>query len=141
MHILYRDFLIFCSVPLSQPNRGNWIRAIAKFQSFDYAVQTFHICSRHFLSSDIKTNGKRKTVISGKVPSIFPDLAETDNFENDRVGDTIEVNTDVQSLSSLHQNETPYGNETWYFAENDFDLTDETNVPLLNQDPYDSNSE
>lgn len=37
-------------------------------------MQNYHVCSLHFLPSDIKTISKRKTVIPGKSPSIFPDL-------------------------------------------------------------------
>lgn len=117
-----------------------WIQAIETFQPFDYIVQTFHICSRHFLLSDIKTNGKRKTVISGRIPTIFPDpngSNETNNVENvraeenvdsqslyeqvenDPVEDTIEVDTNVPNLDSRLEN------ETWYYQQNEFDLIDE----------------
>lgn len=44
---------------------------IEKVQPFDYVVQTYHVCSLHFLPSDIKVSGKRKTITVGKVPTIF----------------------------------------------------------------------
>lgn len=59
------------SVPLAEPKRSKWIEAIEKIQPFDYVVQTYHICSLHFLSEDIGFRGKNKCILPGKVPSIF----------------------------------------------------------------------
>lgn len=34
-------------------------------------MQTYYVCSLHFSLNDIKISGKRKTVISGRFPTIF----------------------------------------------------------------------
>lgn len=63
---------IWCSVPFDEPHRSRWIEAIRTFQMFDNTVANYHVCSLHFLAEDINVSGKRKTIIPGKVPSIFP---------------------------------------------------------------------
>lgn len=136
--------MLICSVPLTQPNRDKWINAIEKFQPFDYVIQTFHVCSRHFLPSDIKTIGK-KTVISGRVPSIFTDsndFNETNNEDvHNDVNTNIELNTNIQTLDFQHSDAIPFENETWYFATDDFNLTDDTNLDLSDHNTYDTISE
>lgn len=75
------------SVPLKEPNRSKWINSIEKFQPFDYVVQTYHLCSLHFLQNDIVTKGKRKTIICGRVPTIFPNNPTDDINTNLQSGD------------------------------------------------------
>lgn len=58
-------------MPSIQPDRSRWIAAIEQHQPFDYYVHTYFICSKHFEPSDLMIRGKGKTVIKGKVPSIF----------------------------------------------------------------------
>lgn len=68
------SFLKF-SVPLSQPTRNQWIQAIEKHQEFNYHVQSFLVCSLHFKPTDLGIRGKGKSVIKGKIPSIFQNYA------------------------------------------------------------------
>lgn len=157
-NILHRCHLIFHSVPSNEPNKKKWIDAITQHQEFDYYVQTFHICNEHFLPTDIKTSGKRKTVISGIVPSIFPVLivdnihaaeiievtdlqthSESDSYIPDTI-EVLEVNTNEVTLDNLHDNGIPNENETWCFAENLFDVIDETNMQSIDNS-YDTNPE
>lgn len=158
-NILHRDHSIFHSVPSNEPNKKNWIDAITQHQEFDYYVQTFHVCDQHFLPTDIKTSGKRKTVIPGRVPSIFPVLivnnihaaeivevtdlqthSESDGYIQDTI-EVLEVNTNEITSDSLHYNAIPNENETWCFAENLFDGIDETNMQSIDHNSYDTNPE
>lgn len=70
-------------MPSFQPDRDLWIAAIEKYQPFDYHVQTYFICSLHFERSHIKVQARRKTVVPGKLPSIFPNNVATDNIRPD----------------------------------------------------------
>lgn len=61
----------FFSVPFDEPYRSLWINAIENIQQFDHSKSNYHVCSLHFLDEDLYVNGKRKTVIRGRIPSIF----------------------------------------------------------------------
>lgn len=65
------------------PNRSKWIEAIEKIQPFDYITQTYYLCQFHFLPEDIQMKGKRKFIISGRVPSIFPNSRNDEFNSND----------------------------------------------------------
>lgn len=96
----------YFSVPAFEPNRSRWIEAIEAFQSFDYVVQTFHVCSRHFLPSDIIVKGKRKTVKPGAVPSLFTNvnaekqmsIAQCIGGEIEPAGSSIDQDSALQSI-------------------------------------------
>lgn len=60
------------SVPKCEPNRSKWIDAIGNIQEFNNTIQTFHVCEVHFSPNDIEFKGKKKIIISGRVPTIFP---------------------------------------------------------------------
>ena len=124
----------FHSVPLNQPNRSKWIQAIELYQEFDYAIQTYHICSLHFLPTDIQKNGKRRTVISGKVPSIFTDINNS-NIINKNNNEEIICVEEVNTVENICFQETlGVGNENWLFAENEFEIfDDETSASTLDQ--------
>lgn len=132
-------------MPLSEPNRGKWISAIEQIQTFDYVVQTFHICSRHFLPCDIKTIGKRKTVISGRVPIIFTDSNDSNDTNNEdlhvEIRTNIELNSNIQTLNFQHSDAILLENETWHFGANDFNLTDDANLNSSDHNTIDTNSE
>lgn len=59
-------------MPFSQPARSQWINAIESHQQFDYHVQKYYICSLHFAPGNLNIHGKKKIVLKGRVPSIFP---------------------------------------------------------------------
>lgn len=75
-------------MPINEPNRNKWIQAIEEFQPFDYIVQTYHICSLHFSKDDIIIKGKKKTIIPGKVPSVFTHELNNNNDSNLNTADT-----------------------------------------------------
>lgn len=128
---------MFHSVPIGEPNRGRWIHAIESHQPFDYIVQTYHVCSRHFLSTDIRTTGKRKMVISGRVPSIFSNLSHSNGTNGVEV-EIVRAEENIQSAIS----QTPSNgiendvlvrfatdeHETWYFDDTDFDFFGENDT-------------
>lgn len=119
---------------MNQPIRDQWIKAIEQFQEFDYTVQSYHVCSLHFLPSDIDTNRKRNKVILGRVPSIFPDaddhdannLRENIDIENEEVPrivfDPNIFDSNVTHQSVPHQSDFPENNDsTTVFLEDDDD--------------------
>lgn len=95
-----KNNLKYFSVPTFQPNRGLWIEAIEKFQTFDYKVQTFHVCSEHFLPTDIVVRGKKKTVIPGRVPSLFANI-NNNNQENEQIERGINADSNNQPTQNL----------------------------------------
>lgn len=135
-------------------------------QPFDNIVQTFHICSLHFSLSDFKVNGKRKTVLPGRVPTIFSDSSVSNepidvhgtkfdvnvgdiiripgitNLQNDAIEnsfeETLELSVDTSAAGSLNETDnTP----TLYFADTDFDFADENNPQSSNLETENSCSE
>lgn len=64
------------------PNRSKWIEAIEKIQPFDYITQTYYVCRFHFLPKDIQKRGRKNFVISGRVPSIFPNSQSNENVNS-----------------------------------------------------------
>lgn len=92
-------------------------------------VQTYHVCSKHFLSCDIRVNGKRKTIVSGKVPSIFPSSKTSVSFENDsaktnhrKVDSATNSKNAVASQEIADDALNSDGDEIWYLAETEFDV-------------------
>lgn len=139
-------FLQFCSVPLSNPNRKLWIDAIEKNQPFDYIVSSYHVCSLHFSLSDIKISGKRKTIISGRFPTIFlpqnvaenvcasgsSRFEEAVNFQQPNVDDNISSEIDGSVLPSFEINSDIHADLQ---TSNDFNfLDDRENISVLEDD-------
>lgn len=103
-------------------------------------VQTYHVCSKHFLSCDIRVNGKRKTIVPGKVPSIFPSSKNSISFENDSAEinhKKDEANNSKNAVTSqeivddaLNSDE----DEIWYLAETEFDVNQHATLNMLSDD-------
>lgn len=89
----------FRSVPLKNPNRKLWIDAIENFQPFDYVIQNYYVCSLHFSSTDLKISGKRKTVISGRFPTIFPPQNTTECSGSRHFGEITEEASNLQTIN------------------------------------------
>lgn len=109
-------------MPSIQPERSKWIAAIENYQEFDYSVQNYYICSLHFEPSDITSHGKRRTVIKGKLPSIFPRSISTDNIHTG-------VDTELDSSSSCgletQNTETHELAPEWIFGELSLEFDDD----------------
>lgn len=82
-------------MPLNEPNRSHWIRAIEKYQVFDY-VPTYYVCSMHFRPEDIIKSGRVNRVVPGRVPSIFS-IENVQSIDSQSLG-TNEIDT-CQELS------------------------------------------
>lgn len=63
-------------------------------------MQTFHICSEHFLHTDIVVRGKKKSVIPGRVPSLFANI-NNNNQENEQIERGINADSNNQSTQNL----------------------------------------
>lgn len=71
-----------CSVPWKQPDRSKWIETIEQVQPFDYNVQTYYLCQLHFSPDDIVERGNKKSIVPGRLPTIFGiNNNNTDNTE------------------------------------------------------------
>lgn len=55
----------------SQNDRGKWIEAIEKHQSFDHYRKIFHVCIRHFHANDVNKKGEKIVLKPNVIPSIF----------------------------------------------------------------------
>lgn len=47
-----------------------------KHQCFEDGLASYPICEMHFDDDKILQNGKRKTLVKGSVPTIFPECVE-----------------------------------------------------------------
>lgn len=115
------------SVPLEQPIRNKWIKAIEQFQKFDHDDKSFNVCCLHFSSGDINVGKNKKSVIYGRVPTIFPDIHDTLNPSNQINNESEEV---TQNADSTRSNCEPFDENTFAmpFSETDFDMVDVTSV-------------
>lgn len=126
---------------MQEPLRSLWINSIKKFQPFDNSVSSFHVCSSHFLPTDIQISGRRKTIVYGKVPSIFP--KESQQNINHSTSDSCEseslnygVCIDEQSNRKDYEQEYLHEHET----NNQYQHNDEQNLSFLFIDENDSNN-
>lgn len=62
----------YCSLPNDNDLRLKWVDQIRRHQAFDVATSTYSICELHFKQTDVFVSGKRKLLIKGAVPTIFP---------------------------------------------------------------------
>lgn len=61
----------FC-VPFNSILRKKWIHSIEKYQEFDYSITVYRICEKHFQPQSLVQQNKRKKLVAGAIPSIFP---------------------------------------------------------------------
>lgn len=65
--------IIYFSVPHERVLRKKWIEMISKHQEFDYIPMNYAVCEMHFDAECILQTGKRRTLIKGSLPTIFPE--------------------------------------------------------------------
>lgn len=71
--------MIFSRVPSDGSKRNNWIKAISKYQQYDFFSIQFMVCDRHFTAEDFKEgNGKRK-LKRHAVPTVFSGMPNCDS--------------------------------------------------------------
>lgn len=74
MNALQCIVFLFCffSVPPDPVRKEAWIKAIEKYQEFDYYVSRFVVCEKHFLENEIRKVDLRKKLLPNVLPSVFP---------------------------------------------------------------------
>lgn len=63
-------------VPSKGNQRGDWIEAIEKHQTFQHSRREYNVCIRHFEPCDVEKKDNKFALKQNAIPTIFKELNE-----------------------------------------------------------------
>lgn len=68
---IYLSSKYYFRVPTEENAKKKWILAIETHQQFDYTVENFFVCEKHFKPSDVIVCDRKKILVRGSIPTVF----------------------------------------------------------------------